>query len=63
MLKTREMAYLAPTKGLFAAKPRHGHAVYTLQVHPQSLRLPPSVLMQDISLKDIGYVIMTLKVS
>jgi len=46
------------------AKPRHSHAVCTLQVHSSTSLVPPFLLMQNQSPKDIArYDIMKLKVS
>ena len=51
MLKTLEMAtWLQPSM----AKPRRGHAVCTLWVHPPPPHVPPFLLTQNLSPKDIA---------
>ena len=64
MLKSREMAYPAPTKGFLQARPDtamlFAHFEYTHSPSPA----PPFLLTQNLSPKDIaGYDIMKLKVS
>jgi len=51
-------------KVVSTTKPRHGHAVFTLQVHPPTSPIPPFLLKQNLSPKDIARSdIMKLRVS
>jgi len=60
MPKRTEMAILV----ISTAEPRCSHAVCPLQVHPPTSPIPPFLLKQNLSPKDIaGSGIMKLKVS
>jgi len=55
MQDQREMAHPFASKGISTAKPRHGHAGFTLMIlmNPPTSPCPPFLLVQNLSPKTL----------